>query len=104
VTPALEQIRPQLRLCADAQVRVVFEGESRVPLFECDACEELLLWQEDKSWWRCDSCGYEMTTAEARGLLNLAIRRLRLIREDVWRKQGKRRGWLRRLLDRLLDE
>ena len=82
---------------SDSFVRVVFEGDDRLPLFECAACELLLAWDSGEGWWRCAECGYEMTPPDAEGLLNLAVLRILLMREDVRRKQGKRPGWARRL-------
>jgi len=84
----LVALRTELRLDPDAKVRVVFEGEHRVPLFECDTCGELLRWLSDKSWYECPTCEYELTAPEAEDLLGLGVRRLQLVIEDVRRKQG----------------
>ena len=97
--PALQVIRQELKLHADGQVRMAFEGDDRVPVFECFPCESLLLWSEDAGWWECPDCSYELTPAEAEELLHLALLRLELRVMDVRRKQGKGRWqeFLRRL-------
>jgi len=105
--PALVKVRSDLHLSSDEQVRMVFEGDERVPLFECFPCETLLRWSEEKGWWECPSCTYELTPTEAEELVDLAIRRLQIILTDVRRKQGKDDGkwgeenWFFRILRRL---
>ena len=89
--PALQLMRQDLCINADGQVRVVFEGDERVPVFECFPCDELLHWEDEARWWQCPNCSYELTTAEAEELLCLALRRLELRLTDIRRKQGKGR-------------
>jgi hypothetical protein len=96
--PALQRMRHDLRLNADAQVRVVFEGEHRVPVFECEPCEDLLRWNAKDKWWTCPRCGYELTPVEAEDLMVLARRRISIVLTDVRRKKDGR--W-RRLFRRL---
>ena len=91
--PALQEMRQEIRISADGQVRVVFEGDERVPVFECFPCDELLKWEESAKWWQCPSCSYELTTVEAEELLCLALLRLELRLADVRKKQGKGRIW-----------
>jgi hypothetical protein len=97
--PALQSMRQELKLNADGQVRMCFEGHQRVPVFECFPCEALMLWREEQGWWQCPECSYELTPAEAEELLHLALLRLELRVMDVRRKQGKGRWqeFLRRL-------
>lgn len=87
--PAAMDLRNELTQPADSRVRVVFIDEARVPVFECEPCEELLRWTEG-GVWMCPSCEFELTPHEAVELLDLAIKRLWLIRDDVGRKVGGR--------------
>ena len=89
--PALLEMRQRLKLNADGQVRIAFEGPDRVPVFECFPCDELMLWGDETKWWECPNCSYELTPAEAEELLQLALLRLELRVMDVRRKQGKGR-------------
>jgi len=105
-TGALEVIRNDLRLDPDRQVRVIFEGDKRIPLFECCFCEDLLHWIEPRGRWECPTCTYELTPIEAEDLLDLSVRRLQIVMADVRRKQGidgrwEERGWFSRLIRRL---
>lgn len=97
--PALQEMRGELTLNADGQVRIVFEGDDRVPVFECFPCGDLLLWASVEEWWQCPACTYELTPKEAEALLHLALLRLELRLLDVRKKQGKGRWeeFLRRL-------
>ena len=87
--PALMDIRNQLQQPADAQVRVMFIDEKRVPVFECEPCEALMQW-DAMGVWVCPQCEFELTPHEAVELLDLAIQRLWFIRNDVGRKVGRR--------------
>lgn len=103
---ALMSVRSQLKLNADAQVRIVFYECDRVPVFECEPCETFMLWREGAGWWQCPRCEYELTPAEAEELVDLTIRRLVIIRKDVRRKRGGRwphrvGRWFARILRRL---
>jgi hypothetical protein len=86
--PAAMDIRNGLQAPPDAQVRVVFIDEARVPVFECEPCEELMRFSEEV--WVCPQCEYELTPHDAVELLDLAIQRLWLIRDDVGKKVGGR--------------
>ena len=96
---ALSELRHEIRLPPDGQVRVVFEGEERVPVFECFPCDELMLWMSEERWWQCPNCSYELTPSEAEELLQLALLRLELRLMDVRKKRGKGRWqeFIRRL-------
>lgn len=96
---ALASTRLTLHMNVDEWVRVVFDGPLRVPVLECENCEERLTWSHEHSWWECPSCYCEVTLSEAEDLFVLACQRLELMVLDVREKQGvgRWRGKVRRV-------
>lgn len=103
----MDSVRGSVLIDPTDNVRVNFDVElgedgTSVPFFECKACEELLQWAPAEHYWACTACGYELTPAEARLLLDALHHKLGYLEKYVDRKAGTpaatKKGWLAWLL------
>lgn len=74
----IDRLRGSLNISAFGRARVIIEGDDsnlRMDL-ECVACEELLVWNPELSWWLCPVCQQETTGQEGIDLLRACYRGL----------------------------
>ena len=108
----LDSVRHSLKIDAMGKIRVSFElnaiGNDIDAVFECMSCTDLLSWQASSRVWECPHCGYQLTPAEAGGVVANMRRKLNELSAEldelaykVETKVGRKWGWvmwLRRLL------
>lgn len=82
----MEAVRRRLKLVDPDHVRVTLLDEAT---FVCVPCDETMVWDEEKRWWSCMDCGYELTAPEALDLVGRAWALLKALKKDV---KKKRRG------------
>ena len=68
----LVRMRGDLAVDARGSLRIILDptpsGKLHIAL-ECCACEEMLEWAPDDTWWLCPGCGQEFTDPEVEGVL-----------------------------------
>lgn len=107
-------VRKKVFLPAHHFVEVRFAPRGKVAGFVCVACADFLsdaaqlpwlIWKQDKQWFSCPNCGFELLPDEADLLLEDALTALLILkRSDVVTTErslwGSVRAWLRRVFRR----
>lgn len=104
----MSDLRRQLRLVHDGQLRVVFEGATSTRegavgglRVECIPCDDVLAWDPQAGWWLCPSCGYELLPEELLVLLKQLQDGAEKLSSDAKHAIGSGRKWsLGKLLGR----
>jgi hypothetical protein len=95
--PELERIRSGLKLVDPERIRIAFSFGTDAPAewLECIPCDALLEWNHD--WWQCPWCGYQVTTREAKELLEMHQKFLEshLQLPQIPKTRRSRWGWLK---------
>lgn len=100
--------RTRIRINPTSAVQVFTQPDFDAPgapllsSFRCLACDEPLTFDEGPGeisirWWKCPSCGIELTADEAQQLLNAVRDSLERLNRDVSTRSG-RWHWVQRLL------
>jgi len=80
----MDIFRRRLRLVDPHRVQVLISPEDRgAAEFECTPCSLVLQWVEEKCWFECPACGYELTVVEAQALVDRAVGMLKVRKKDL---------------------